>query len=415
MKTTSLARSLRASAVQSGSAALVLGMVLVAIPAVVQAQWDPEQSLATSAFPAAYVAASGSLVHAIVASDPVAYRRSTDEGATWSEPIVLGGRAHLNDPIAADGPLVWAVYLENVWTATDMPCCPRVLGDLVLRRSLDGGERWLPAQRLTSGAGAYRISMAVSGTRVHIAWMDYRTRGWDVRYLRSEDGGVTWEPERIVAAGGFSGRPQVAAQGDRVAIAYGLPPANAPLCFAGKSYQSPCSETYLLTSTDGGATFMSPVQVSPSLVNAPAAEADLSIRADVALLAPNAIVVAWDESQNSTGWPNGFRTEQYARVSVDGGASWHEPARITDSPNATHNALAASGSSVHLVWFDSRHGNDEIYYRASRDGGLTWESEERLTHSRVSASTPSVAVSANYVHVLWIEANNESRYRRRRR
>ena len=215
-------------------------------------------------------------------------------------------------------------------------------------------------------------------------------------------------------AGGFASRPQVATLGDRVAIVYGSPPANAPRCFAGEAYQGPCSETYLLSSKDGGVSFASPVQVTPSLVKPPAVEADLSFRADVALLAPSTIVVAWDESQNSTGWPNGFRTEQYARVSVDDGVSWREPVRLTDSPNSTHNALVASGSGVHVAWFDSRDGNDEIYYRASLDGGLTWKPEERLTYSPASSSTPSVAVSTSYVHVVWLEGNSEIRYRRRR-
>ena len=51
------------------------------------------------------VAASGTLVHFVWGSTDLFYRRSTDEGATWTKDAHLasGGVLHLTDPVAAAG------------------------------------------------------------------------------------------------------------------------------------------------------------------------------------------------------------------------------------------------------------------------------------------------------------------------
>ena len=60
-----------------------------------------------------------------------------------------------------------------------------------------------------------------------------------------------------------------------------------------------------------------------------------------------------------------------------------------------------SGSAVHIVWQDSRDGNEEIYYKRSTDGGLNWGSDLRLTTNISGSWNPSVSVSGPVVHVVW--------------
>jgi hypothetical protein len=77
--------------------------------------------------------------------------------------------------------------------------------------------------------------------------------------------------------------------------------------------------------------------------------------------------------------------------------------------------IAVSGSVVHLVWFDLRDGNYEIYYNRSADGGINWETDTRITNELAFSFYPSVAVSGNMVHIVWQDTrdgNNEIYYKR---
>jgi hypothetical protein len=89
-------------------------------------------------------------------------------------------------------------------------------------------------------------------------------------------------------------------------------------------------------------------------------------------------------------------------------AQWEPDVRLTNDPfnsmmtwsNGAH-AIAISGDTVHVVWYDNRDGNSEIYYKRSIDDGLTWGEDVRLTNDPGNANDPSIAVSGSVVHVAW--------------
>jgi len=57
-------------------------------------------------------------------------------------------------------------------------------------------------------------------------------------------------------------------------------------------------------------------------------------------------------------------------ASISAQAQWEPDVRLTNDPassrttwtNSVH-AIATSGDTVHIVWYDDRDGNDEIYYK----------------------------------------------------
>lgn len=99
--------------------------------------------------------------------------------------------------------------------------------------------------------------------------------------------------------------------------------------------------------------------------------------------------------------------EIYYRGSMDGGSSWGTETRLTNAPDTSCcPSLSVSESYVHVVWHDRRDGNNEIYYKRSTDGGLTWQSDIRLTFDPDSSDFPSVAASGSDVHVVWRDARN---------
>ncbi|MEO7324427.1 MAG: sialidase family protein, partial [Dokdonella sp.] len=109
----------------------------------------------------------------------------------------------------------------------------------------------------------------------------------------------------------------------------------------------------------------------------------------------------------------------FAIRSTDNGATWETPIQLTTTPGSSdHGSIIGDGAAVHLAWHDARDPqNLEIYYRRSLDSGGTWEDEEHVsTGAAGDSSTPLLAVSANDVHVLWIDRRGGSfqvYYRRR--
>jgi hypothetical protein len=91
-------------------------------------------------------------------------------------------------------------------------------------------------------------------------------------------------------------------------------------------------------------------------------------------------------------------------------AQWSSDVRLTNelgisgfSPQGRH--LAVSGSMLHLVWEDDRHGkgNYEVYYKNSTNGGISWGSDIRLTNTSAISRSSTIAVSGSVIHVVWME------------
>lgn len=93
-------------------------------------------------------------------------------------------------------------------------------------------------------------------------------------------------------------------------------------------------------------------------------------------------------------------------------AQWEADYRLTNNPAASITAydnswcVAANGSYVHVVWYDTRDGNPEIYYKRSTDAGLSWGPDTRLTNNSADSYKANIAVSGSLVHVVWYDARN---------
>jgi hypothetical protein len=109
------------------------------------------------------------------------------------------------------------------------------------------------------------------------------------------------------------------------------------------------------------------------------------------------IHIVWQDSRD------GFYGIYYKR-SNDNGESWSSDIRLSanDGSGSGHPAIAVNGDKLHVVWMDSRDGNDEIYYKRSNDNGESWSSDIRLSANDGSdSSLPKIAVSGNNTHVVW--------------
>ena len=343
------------------------------------------------------LASSGSTLHLVYGTGSLRYRRSNDEGATWTNESTIGsGTLHLTDPIIADGDDVWVVYLDNIRFFNDW-CCSRDAGNIWLRHSGNRGATWDAPVRLSTPASAFRLSLAYAAGRLHLVWMDYRDNVWDTYYRRSRDRGMTWDPEvRIAQSTGPFGaeRPQVAARGDSVHVTIWDDRAPNPSCRPGTFTFPKCPDTFHIRSTDGGTTW-------GPIVNVANGGMYFSGRNDIAVAGAAGVLINYNvDVAGETG------SKLFVVRSTDNGATWQPPTRLTFSANASdHGSFIGAGDSAYLVWHDDRNAtNREIYYRHTPNAGATWDAEEQVSSGAAGdSSTPLNAVTPGYAHVIWID------------
>ena len=132
------------------------------------------------------------------------YKRSTDEGATWT----------------ANKRLTWnsGNSLQPAWPPTPLANSTSFgtirlleMRRSITRRVLDGGTTWTPNKRLTWNSGSSsRPAVAVDSNGVHIVYHDWTPGNAEIYYKYSPDGGETWAAsKRLTHSADSSGNPGI--------------------------------------------------------------------------------------------------------------------------------------------------------------------------------------------------------------
>jgi len=97
-------------------------------------------------------------------------------------------------------------------------------------------------------------------------------------------------------------------------------------------------------------------------------------------------------------------------------AQWSSDVRLTNNGANSYTSwnsqrsIAVSGNYVHVVWHDERDGNSEIYYKRSTDNGVTWGNDTRMTNNTGFSGFPSVTAIGNYVYIVWLDNALDNNY-----
>lgn len=324
-------------------------------------------------------------------------RRAAGEGA-FSSPINLLGRPELDaeSPIIgvdAAGRLIVA-YLRNDLTN------PRdVRQDVALSISTDGGRTFgapLNVTRLTTRFRAIEVAMAVEpGGAIHLAWtqFDLSSGFEDVFFARSTDGGRSFSPPRNLSNTNspvdFAFRPALV-----------VDPAGAVgASFTRVAGAAPLRNIFFTRSTDGGATFSPPVNITGvgSSRVAPAWAAPPSLVTD----ADGNIVMTFTVFDQTRG-----EQEIYFTRSTTGGRSFSRPVGISRSGLLGGTALLpvvrVTGSTIIAIWQETKTGDTEIFFTASGDGGRSFGEPVNLSVSGGQSVSPAMTVDAGgRVLVFW--------------
>jgi len=295
------------------------------------------------------------------------FRRSTDSGLTWqsAKRLTYNAADCWFPEVAVSGANVYVVWYDDSSGNEE----------IYFKRSLDNGATWQATQRLTTNSGGSAFpAIAASGANVYVVWEDNTQGNADIYFKKSANGGATWHTAKMLTTNaGSSCLPQIAANGANTYVVWhDLTPGNA--------------EIYFKKSADSGTTW----QTAKRLTN----NAGTSDYVDLTVSGSN-IFVVWNDDT-----PGNF--EIFSMKSDDGGSTWESWQQQTNDPEVSYcPTIAASGSTVYLVWYDLAPGNWEVYLKKSIDSGGSWPSPQRFTNNTGASLYPHIAVSAAKAYVVW--------------
>lgn len=350
---------------------------------VVKAQDD-----ASFTFSPQWMAVDGNTVHLITISHAstddgqrLEYYRSTDGGETFEPPQLLGTTGlgeNFNRALiaASEGKACIAISFSRYLD-------PNTLKFL---RSTDSGATWQGQGIFTTSVGSIDLAeLHQSGNDVTLTWDggEYGGFWWDgtAHIACSGDAGATFTvtPLEDRPAGFVGGNhadvPRAAREGTNVVALFIRENTNATPTFG---------ELFLRRSTDAGVTFGEPVNLA-AVLN-PTNEVPADGQFDVALDGTNVCVVIGTTDN-----------QLYVTRSVNGGASFSEPALLADryvnqgnpggftSPRLIQEPYAPA--KMHLFWGGAWHAR-------STDSGATWTPPVNLMirySGWLLAPTPQIA------------------------
>ncbi|MEO8513768.1 MAG: T9SS type A sorting domain-containing protein [Ignavibacteria bacterium] len=254
-------------------------------------------------------------------------------------------------------------------------------GEIYFKHSSNSGISWGTDTRITNNNSYSGYpSVAVSGIVLHVAWYDSRDGNEEIYYKRSTDGGLSWGADtRMTTEDSSSAFPSLVVSGSTVHLLW-------------RDSRNPVNEIYYRRSTDGGVTWLAETRLS----NDPANSYSASIST-----AGSYVYAVWEDNRDAGG------VEIYFKRSSDVGATWGADTRLTVSNgNSEYPCVESSGNDVYVSWNDNRDGNIEIYFKHSTDGGNTWGPDMRLTTSAGDSFRPSLAVSGSSLHLVWFDSRD---------
>jgi len=188
---------------------------------------------------------------------------------------------------------------------------------------------------------------------------------------------LTFQPSQGLGAGLD---PSIAVDGQNVYVVWR--DTKGAVC-----YPTTCfNDIFFSESTNGGASFSTPINVSHDLAS--------SLFPVIASSGSN-IYVAWE---NSTLYSN---PQVYFSRSTNGGSTFSGAAiDLSNDAGYTQNiAVASSGSDVYVVWQDNTPGNYQIFYRLSTDYGANFNPTVNLSNS--PAGAPTLSLTSTSIYVAW--------------
>jgi hypothetical protein len=297
---------------------------------------------------------------------------SADGGTSWISPVSLSTASYRASPqvtSSADGMRLTTVWNQAVRRGEDQPTDYSIQA----ASSPNSGLTWGAPVAVTTAQddGGLQITSSRDGSRLTAAWRRLGDNGSVLQTSVSTDGGATWGTPVNLSTGtqGWSDGLRVTSSGDGIRLT-----ALWVLHYSYDNNSVPVSIVQAANSADGGATWGTPVNLSPA--GRQAEHAQVTSSHDGA-----ALTAVWVFTVSGRGSPYVYKIVQ-AASSADGGASWGTPLNLSSADYSgsmgSYPQVASSGEGARrtAAWV--------------RSGGVA----ASLEASSWPSSTPSITAVA---------------------
>lgn len=306
--------------------------------------------------------------------------------------------------------------------------------NILFSRSTDGGKTFSTPKNLSNSSGfSFSPQIAVdSNGGINVVWVDTTPGNEDIFFSRSTDGGVTFStPQNLSNDPPDSANPQIGVDStgnisvvwENDDITFGImyrhstdgvtfsPMANLATNTTGSigpqmaiaadgsinvaweddfNFQSDISFS---RSTDKGATFSTPKNLSNNSGN--------SFSAQIAVGLNGNIEVVWTD--DTPGNNDIFFTH-----STDGGVTFAATKNLSNSPGNSGNELIGvdANGNTFVVWQDNvpPATNQDIYFSCSSDGGTTFSPVANLSNNSGNSINPFMNIdAAGNIDLVWMD------------
>ncbi|MEK7624830.1 MAG: sialidase family protein, partial [Patescibacteria group bacterium] len=311
----------------------------------------------------------------------IAYRKSTDSGATWSGRVDVTTSTSQTSLVpqlirdSADN--LHVVYASYEYNGSNY--------NIAYRKSTDGGATWSGRANVTAGSansGAPDIAID-SSNNLHVVYQsyEYNASNYNIAYRSSTDGGATWsERVNVTTAGAYGGvaDPKIAvdSSGNLHVVYWFYDQLSSPY-------------VYYRTSINNGATWSTRLDLSYIVAEYPV----------IAVGASNNLFVAYISDEFNTVASGNYNI--IAQKSTNGGSTWSTRAALPGLNNQSYNpkiVVNTSTGMLYMAYYSNEYANsyNNIALRTSSDGGATWGVRRDVTaNTTVSSINPVIAISSN--------------------
>jgi List-Bact-rpt repeat protein len=328
----------------------------------------------------------------------ILHARSSDQGRTFSTPTILSasGTSALRPRLAARGASVYVVWTQ------DSPDTKEVY----LVRSVDGGLGFGPPVNLSNTAGESseaRVAVTPAGA-VLVVW-DEETPSRHLALARSVDGGATFTRGMVAPIV----RPLSDCPIDASPSSCTAYPGLAVDARTGNVYVTWHDtvggklDVFFTRSTDAGARFAPPLNVSRAPIHAHCAALTVG--------PSGRILVAYESRKQPP--PNPHRHDALLVQSVDAGVTFGPPVNVSGSPLLALSdypwPVEGPDGTLAVAYEDNAEGGGlDAVVRTSTDGGATFGIRANLSNNPGGTSTEVVALFGpdGTLYVAWQDHGN---------
>ncbi|MFC2155701.1 exo-alpha-sialidase [Acidobacteriota bacterium] len=304
--------------------------------------------------------------------DDIYYSRSSDTGATWSQPVNISSSSgySANPEIAVD-----STGNINVFWCDDTPGNYQIY----FKRSTDNGAGWSQAVRVSSNPeNSYSPVAAIDDSgNINVTYFAGGGLERDVYFSRSSDDGASWSQ-----AVNTSNSPNPAIFPDLTLDNSGN------ISVVWQNIISGYQQILFSRSTDNGANWSQPKKISY-------------------LWGDNyyPLITADNAGNISATWLNTQFKSLFFSRSADNGETWSQAKNISGNLSGTYYGYAVaidSAQNVNLAWGIGPQNDIDISFIRSIDDGTSWSPLVNISNSQGESRWPTMAVdSAGNINVIW--------------